>query len=141
MSIGSRRAICDASAAFELLLAGDAGRRVAATLDDKQVHVPALFALEVCAAARARLLSGDVTVGRAEQVVTDVLRFPAVVWGHEPALLLRAWALRDNITTYDAVYVALAEQLGAVLITADRRLASAVRIFAACDVVDTTLES
>jgi hypothetical protein len=41
------------------------------------------------------------------------VRFPAVVWSHEPVLLSRAWALRDNITTYDALYVAPAEQLGA----------------------------
>jgi len=133
------RAVCDASAGFDLLLAGDAGKEVAAALDDKHLHVPAVFALEVCAAARARLLSGHLTPLRAGQVVTDVTRFPAVVWGHEPALLLRAWTLRDTITTYDAMYVALAEQLGAVLVTADRRLASAVQRFAACEVTDTAL--
>ena len=94
----------------------------------------------MCAAARARILSGHLTPGRAGQVVADVTRFPAVVWGHEPGLLLRAWTLRDNITTYDAMYVALAEQLGAVLITADRRLASAVQSFAACEVTDTATE-
>lgn len=138
MSGGGPRAVCDASAGFDLLLAGIPGREVAASLDDKQIHVPALFALEVCAAARARVLSGHLTVGRAGQVVTDVMRFPAVVWGHEPALLSRAWVLRDNITTYDAVYVALAEKLGAMLVTADRRLASAVQRFASCAVVDTT---
>jgi len=134
------RVVCDASAGFDLLLAGLAGQRVAAALDDKQVHVPALFALEVCAAARARVLSGHVTAARAGQVVTDVTRFPAVVWSHEPALLFRAWTLRDTITTYDAMYVALAEQLGAVLVTADRRLASAVQRFAACEVTDMAIE-
>jgi len=138
VSGGDHRAVCDASAGFDLLLAGHAGHRVAAALDEQRVHVPALFALEVCAAARARLLSGHLTPVRAGQVVADVTRFPAVVWGHEPALLSRAWTLRDNITTYDAMYVALAEQLGAVLITADRRLASAVQRFAGCEVLDTT---
>jgi predicted nucleic acid-binding protein len=42
--------------------------------------------------------------------------------GHE-ALLERAWALRDSLTAYDAVYVALAEALGCKLLTCDRRLA------------------
>ena len=138
MSGGGHRAVCDASAGFDLLLAGSAGHRVAAALGEKPVHVPALFALEVCAAARARLLSGHLTPVRAGQVVADVTHFPAVVWSHEPTLLARAWTLRDNITTYDAMYVALAEQLGAVLVTADRRLASAVQRLARCEVLDTT---
>lgn len=139
MSHGDARAVCDASAGFDLLLAGRAGRRVAAALEDKRLHVPALFALEVCAAAQARMLGGHVTAARAGQVVTDVMRFPAVVWRHEPAFLARAWRLRENIATYDAIYVALAEHLGAVLVTADRRLASAVQRFAACPVTDTAL--
>ena len=36
------------------------------------------------------------------------------------------WQLRDNLSAYDASYVALAEALDAVLLTADRRLAKAV---------------
>jgi len=137
VSAGDGRAVCDASAGFDLLLAGRSGDQVAAALDVKQLHVPELFALEVCAAARARLLSGDLTPARAGQVVADVMRFPAVTWVHGSALLSRSWALRDTVSTYDAVYVALAEQLDAVLVTADRRLASAVRRFASCAVLDT----
>lgn len=40
-------------------------------------------------------------------------------------LLARMWELRENVTAYDAAYVALAERLGAPLITADARLAAA----------------
>ncbi|MGE5270344.1 MAG: type II toxin-antitoxin system VapC family toxin [Thiohalocapsa sp.] len=40
-------------------------------------------------------------------------------------LLPRVWQLRDNLTAYDAVYVALAESLAAPLLTRDRRLAAA----------------
>ena len=43
---------------------------------------------------------------------------------HAP-LLPRIWALRDNLTAYDAAYVALAEAIGAPLLTADRKLARA----------------
>jgi predicted nucleic acid-binding protein len=39
--------------------------------------------------------------------------------------LPRVWELRANLTAYDAAYVALAEALGAPLLTRDRRLARA----------------
>lgn len=46
---------------------------------------------------------------------------------HEPrALVPRAWELRSNLTSYDAAYVALAEALGASLLTLDGALAGAV---------------
>lgn len=48
------------------------------------------------------------------------------------ALLHRCWQLRDNMTMYDAAYVALAEALGAPLLTADRRLSRATG--ARCDI-------
>lgn len=50
----------------------------------------------------------------------DVARHP-----HD-ALLLRIWALRDNVSAYDAAYVALAEALEAPLLTCDRRLARSI---------------
>jgi predicted nucleic acid-binding protein len=40
-------------------------------------------------------------------------------------LLRRCWELRDNVKTYDAAYIALAEALGVPLLTADARLANA----------------
>ena len=42
-----------------------------------------------------------------------------------PPLLPRVWALRDNLTAYDAAYVALAEALDCPLVTFDERIASA----------------
>lgn len=134
----SGRAVCDASAGFDLLLAGAAGNRAAAALAGHELHVPAFFPLEVCAAARSRVRSGQVSAPRGELIVRDLARFPAVTWAHEAALLLRGWELRENVTTYDAAYVALAERLGATLVTADTRLAAAARRFATCEVVDTT---
>lgn len=53
------------------------------------------------------------------------LSLPIERYPHEP-LLERAWQMRGNATAYDAVYVALAEALGAALITGDSRLAKAV---------------
>ena len=85
---------------------------------------PALFDIEVCAAARSRVARGVLTPSRAEELLTDLAELPIVPWPHGP-LLRRVWALRENISAYDAVYVALAEALEAQLVTADRRLARA----------------
>lgn len=43
---------------------------------------------------------------------------------HVP-FLGRVWELRENVAPYDAVYVALAEALGATLVTPDASLARA----------------
>ena len=51
-------------------------------------------------------------------------RFASTRHAHRP-LLPRCWELRDNVTPYDAAYVALAEALGVPLLTADARLANA----------------
>jgi len=53
---------------------------------------------------------------------------------HEP-LLDRVWELRENLSVYDAVYVALAEALDAVLLTCDRRLARAPSFAARVELV------
>jgi predicted nucleic acid-binding protein len=45
-------------------------------------------------------------------------------------LLSRLWTLRHNLTSYDAVYVALAEALDCVLLTRDQRLANAAGHYA-----------
>ena len=51
-------------------------------------------------------------------------QFPINRYPHEP-LLQRIWALRTNLTAYDASYVALAEALDATLLTRDEGIASA----------------
>jgi predicted nucleic acid-binding protein len=55
-------------------------------------------------------------------------------YGHEP-LLPRIWELRDNLTAYDAAYVALAEGLRAPLITCDKRLANTTGIRASIELI------
>jgi len=71
---------------------------------------------------RGLVAGGVLTASRAERALTDLRDFPARRW---PAnvFLERAWELRQNLTAYDAVYVALAESLDATLVTADRKLA------------------
>ena len=55
---------------------------------------------------------------------TDLQAIPIQRVDHT-ALLERCWELRDNLTTYDAAYVALAEALQVTLLTGDQRLARA----------------
>ena len=71
--------------------------------------------------------SGRLTVDQATAAVSDVLDLPIRVFPTAP-LLARAWDLRDNLSVYDACYVALAEALDTLLLTADRRLATAPRV-------------
>jgi predicted nucleic acid-binding protein len=61
---------------------------------------------------------------RAEGALQDLVQLPVVRHAHEP-LLERIWQLRANLTAYDAAYVALADSLGATLLTCDARLVQA----------------
>lgn len=64
----------------------------------------------------------------------DLVDFPIQVHPTAP-LLRRIWALRDNLSAYDACYVALAEGLDVALLTADGRLAGAPGIGCAVEVI------
>ena len=66
----------------------------------------------------------QLTAEDAATAVRDLRDLNLTRHAHEP-LLDRVWALRDHFSAYDAVYVALAEVLGASLVTCDRRLAHA----------------
>jgi predicted nucleic acid-binding protein len=90
---------------------------------DGDLHVPEVLDLEMAAVLR-RLVVMERTLSarRASRALEDLADLPAERYGLRP-LLGRVWELRDNLRAYDAAYVALAEALGAVLITADRRLA------------------
>ena len=60
----------------------------------------------------------------AHQAVDDLRTWPGERWPVQQ-LQPRAWELRNNVRSYDAIYVALAEALDAPLITLDARLARA----------------
>jgi len=122
----------------ELLLGTRAGDAVDRALRDRAVaDVPALCDIEVCAAARSQVARGVLAASRAEELLADLADLPIVSWPHAP-LLGRVWALRENVSAYDAVYVALAESLEAQLVTADRRLANAVAAVSAIEVIAVT---
>lgn len=116
--------VLDASATLEWLLRRPAGRLVDERLAQpgQSVHVPHLWGVEVAQVLRRWTRSGTITEDRGQQALKVVTDLPAIHYPHEP-LLGRAWQLRDNLTAYDAVYVALAEALDAPLVTTDERIA------------------
>lgn len=68
--------------------------------------------------------SRDIEAERGSEALIDLAAFPITRYPHE-FFLQRIWELRQNITAYDAVYIALAEALPAPLVTRDARLAAA----------------
>jgi predicted nucleic acid-binding protein len=100
---------------------GDAAR---ARLGGQALAAPELIDLETTSVIRRRLQIGQLQARRAELALTDLFELPLRRVAHRP-LLARCWELRENVSVYDAAYVALAELLDAVLVTADARLAGA----------------
>ena len=93
---------------------------------------PELVDLEVIHTIRRLRRMGDIDDIEGHLVVRDLMRMPLVRRSHRP-FLPRIWDLRDNLTAYDAAYVALAEALGCPLVTADTRLAGAAGV--RCEIV------
>ena len=103
---------------------GADGDRMRRRLRGQSLAAPELIDLETASVIRRGLLAGRLDNRRARLALTDLVELPLHRAPHRP-LLPRCWELRDNLTVYDAAYVALAELLGAVLVTADARLAGA----------------
>ena len=117
--------VVDASVVINALADDDqTGRNARQRLRRERLTAPEVIDLEVVSALRRMCARGQITTERAGQAVVDLsdLRLDRVP--HRP-LLWRCWELRENLTTHDAAYVALAEALDATLLTADERLASA----------------
>ncbi|MGE3276788.1 MAG: type II toxin-antitoxin system VapC family toxin [Vicinamibacterales bacterium] len=116
--------VVDASALLEFLLQTPLGIRVEARLfrDGDEFHAPHLIDVEVTQALRRLARTGELSASRATEAVADLADFDLHRHGHVD-LLGRAWTLREHVTTYDAVYVALAEALAAPLVTCDAPLA------------------
>ena len=103
---------------------GQAGDVVRSRLRGVRLAAPELVDLEVLSALRGLTRSGQVLPRRADLALADLDGIPLQRAPHRP-LLARCWELRDNLTAYDAAYVALAEALNTTLLTGDRRLANA----------------
>ena len=119
--------VLDASAAVDWLLQTPAGLSIEKRIysRNESLHAPHLLDLEVTQVLRRLLRQGVLSGRRADEAVRDLLdlrinRYPHLVF------LSRIWQLRHTLSAYDASYIVLADQLGATLLTRDRRLAVAM---------------
>ena len=118
--------VVDASVLLEALLRTPAAMAVERRLFDARqtLHAPHLIDVEVAQVIRRYAANGEIDSERGRAALADLADFPLHRYPHD-FLLPRVWELRHNLTAYDAVYVGLAEALGALLLTRDRRLAAA----------------
>ena len=116
--------VVDASAALAALLNDGQARQL---VGNERVHAPHLIDSEVASALRRQVQVKRVVAADAWNALDTwrhlvVTRYP--VYG----LFERIWDLRDNVSAFDASYIALAESLGCTLVTADVRLSTAARV-------------
>ena len=127
--------VVDASVAIDVLLRTPGAEAATERIlnPDESLHAPELIDLEVAQVLR-RLTSAGLAPARGLEAIELFAVFPLTRHPHTP-LLRRIWQLRENITAYDAAYVALAEGLGATLLTRDLRLKRALRTRVAVEVL------
>ena len=114
--------VIDASVlAVALLDDGRDGDAVRDRLRGEQLAAPALIDLEVASVWRGLARGGHLDPRRVGLALDDLQELPLQRVEHT-SLLVRCWELRDNLTIYDAAYVALAEALQTPLLTGERRL-------------------
>jgi predicted nucleic acid-binding protein len=128
--------VVDASAVVEVLLKTDSSPRILNRISTsgETLHAPHLLDVEIAQVLRRYYNSGELDAGRGNEALEDLMDLPIARYPHD-VLLPRIWELRQNLTAYDAAYIALAEVLSAPLITLDKRLASAPRHYATIEVL------
>jgi predicted nucleic acid-binding protein len=131
--------VVDASAVTELLLGRPSADHVAEVIAGHgyDLHAPHLLDVEVVSAIRRVVSRDDASAARGTEAIEDLLDLPIERYPHH-LLVPRIWSLRDNLSAYDAAYVALAEVVtdgGAPLLTADARLAGAAEAHAHAEIV------
>ena len=102
--------VVDASAVLETLLRTPAAAAVEGRLFDSRqtVHAPHLIEVEVAQVVRRYAAAGELDAERGREALADLADFPLLRYPHD-LLLPRIWELRNNLTAYDAAYVALAD--------------------------------
>lgn len=116
--------VLDTSAALNALVADRPAAGLIERLSEGELEAPHLIDVELLHALRRLVHLGEVSADRASDARSDFASLALTRYSHEP-LAARIWELRENLTAYDAAFVALAEALGAPLITCDERLAGA----------------
>ena len=127
------RAVIDASALVAGLFATDpTGVWAESKVAELDLAGPELVLVESTNILRRLEHSGLISRLEATTALRDLVQIEIELFPFRP-FADRVWSLRDNVTSYDAWYVAVAEHLGCPLLTIDRRLGNATG--PACEVV------
>ena len=116
--------VIDSSATVEYLLETEVGLRVAGLIAGGQLIAPEMLDAEVLSALRRNVQQENISEARALEALARLQDMPIERVSHR-TLTRAAWALRHNITAYDALYVAIAQERGATLLTFDGPLTRA----------------
>jgi predicted nucleic acid-binding protein len=116
--------VIDASAAAEYLLRTPVGVRVAEKIQDGWLLAPELLDVEVLSVLRGAIFRREVAEQRALVAIEDLLEWPIDRIPHK-SLAWAAWQHRNNVSAYDAFYVAAARLYDAPLLTTDGPLTRA----------------
>lgn len=121
--------VIDASAlVYANITSDDDATRLRHRLRDETVHAPHLIDAELGNVLRRHVLRGDMTAAHGVKVLQQAPRLIDHRYNHIGSIATAAWALRENVTFYDAICVALAAALDVPLVTTDSRLASAPKL-------------
>jgi predicted nucleic acid-binding protein len=128
--------VLDASVLVEFLSGGEHAESSERHLMESPgwLWAPYLVDAEVGHALRGEVRAGKISARAARAALGDLMEMRLQRVSHH-LLADRAWELRQNVSFYDALYVALAEALEAPLVTLDGRLAKAPGLRAEIEVV------
>ncbi len=116
--------VIDASALVEVVLRTELGELVADTIRDRRLIAPELIDAEVLASLSRSVLANSVPDTEANAAVNRLINAPITRYSHR-TLVREAWRYRQNVSAYDALYLALALKNRMPLITVDSRLSRA----------------
>ena len=121
--------VVDASAVADLLTRGPNASTIAGLFAAEQAHAPELIGFEVLSAIRGLIRGSKLSLADGLGAIHDFeeLESGLELWPLLPSMSDCAISLRENVTAYDATYVALAENLGCPLVTTDGKLARAAQ--------------